>query len=292
MPETKPTVPKVLFKYIHQDRIEDVIERLLIRFTPPSEFNDPFDAKPAIALPKFKTLQAQRDQMREAIYFSKLVNDPGMSRSEFVNRPPPDDAHAKAIFEKQAQEFQITATERQVETFSQRFGILALAEEATSIVMWSHYSDKHCGFVIEFDTAHDFFGDESKRPGLDLGTPMKVRYQDQRPIMPMDCESVRSDVWQTKSSAWEYEKEWRIIRPFSEHTSKKERPDGLPPIYLFSLPGACVRRIIIGAKMGGPDIKRLGDAMKNPALGHVVIERAEEDLNEFRLNCVPFKFTE
>jgi len=40
-------IPGTLFKYVPPDRV-GVLSTRLLRFTPPAEFNDPFDSSPAV----------------------------------------------------------------------------------------------------------------------------------------------------------------------------------------------------------------------------------------------------
>lgn len=37
-----------IYKYLHEDRIEDILEHNLLRFTQPKEFNDPFELRPLL----------------------------------------------------------------------------------------------------------------------------------------------------------------------------------------------------------------------------------------------------
>jgi hypothetical protein len=37
------------------------------------------------------------------------------------------------------------------------FAFLSLSKVANSLLMWSHYTNAHTGFVIAFDSSNDFF---------------------------------------------------------------------------------------------------------------------------------------
>lgn len=78
-----------------------------------------------------------------------------------------------------------------------------------SILMWSHYAQNHKGFCIEYDF------DESPL----AGHLHPVQYSNQRKHIPgtfanSNGESANKAIYEAtlyKSSAWEYEKEWRCV---------------------------------------------------------------------------------
>jgi hypothetical protein len=56
-----PEPPEVLYKYLPPDRI-DILENMKIRFNPPSEFNDTFDAD--YLVPISQGVKAKSDRLR------------------------------------------------------------------------------------------------------------------------------------------------------------------------------------------------------------------------------------
>ena len=82
---------------------------------------------------------------------------------------------------------------------SATFGILCLSESLDEELMWSHYTDKHTGFAIEFDTAHSAFSA--------LGNWGKVEYVPEVPNFTLG--KPPEAFWKRKASSWSYEKEWR-----------------------------------------------------------------------------------
>ena len=88
-------------------------------------------------------------------------------------------------------------------------GVVCLSEVCDSILMWSHYAQKHTGVCFEFTRAEDNdLGDEEicspviyKRhyPQINLGW---LIHEDGRVMEAM--------MW-TKSWEWAYEQEWRLI---------------------------------------------------------------------------------
>ena len=76
--------------------------------------------------------------------------------------------------------------------------------------MWSHYADGHTGICIEFEATNqtEFFGEAQP-----------VIYQDEVPalnFLPASQDEKMEAMLLTKAKHWEYEREWRIIHPYSE----------------------------------------------------------------------------
>lgn len=93
---------------------------------------------------------------------------------------------------------------------SNKFGLICMSSTLQSPVMWAHYGDKHSGICLGFD--------------VDEQAVHKVSYQASRLKNLLNKESKLNDVKQellltlftTKSVEWSYEKECRIIVPFSQ----------------------------------------------------------------------------
>jgi hypothetical protein len=85
-------------------------------------------------------------------------------------------------------------------------GVLSLARACDNILMWSHYAANHTGLVIELDMLAD--------PGF-FATPINVRYQ--AAYVPtnyfIDPHGAVERTISTKSDAWSYESEVRIMKP-------------------------------------------------------------------------------
>lgn len=93
--------------------------------------------------------------------------------------------------------------------------VSSFCEENNQFLMWSHYSDSHRGFCIEYDT------DCWKKSDLRRRILFPVLYQDEvYNSTPHLLKSINETEWNnlypllsgsTKSKNWEYEKEWRFI---------------------------------------------------------------------------------
>lgn len=88
-----------------------------------------------------------------------------------------------------------------------QLGVLSLSEINDNILMWSHYSESHTGFCIEFERT-----DSNELGKWDYCMP--VLYDDNLPTLkPIELgdKKVVSKILTTKSELWSYEREWRIL---------------------------------------------------------------------------------
>ena len=101
------------------------------------------------------------------------------------------------------------------EKMNSLFLIGCLATDPKNRLMWSHYSDSHKGFCIEYD----FTGMK------DEVLPLPIIYSENHPLIPWKAaiahtpESIKEATADltlgllTKDKSWEYENEWRVLLP-------------------------------------------------------------------------------
>lgn len=161
--------------------------------------------------------------------------------------------------------------------FNLNVGVLCLSEVRDSILMWGHYTENHRGFVVGFDPDHPFFSKRSSEDD-DFGFLRWVNYQPQRPqVMLSDTTSI---AWfQTKSTDWAYEKEWRIVRVLSE---AEHRIDAKPfPFCLFEFAADAVCEIIVGMRSAPSLVREIQSlAARFPK---AAVLKAREDPSRYRL---------
>lgn len=134
----------ILYKYFSPDRV-DVLRDGMIRFTQLAAVNDPLDCRPRILQPdELSSVPYAEHQCCVTSYVTVL------------------------------QEALLTTDRRSI-------GMLCLTEKEDNLLMWSHYAQNHEGFVIGFDTDHEFFSKTENGTGL-----WKVKYSFQRPALPKE----------------------------------------------------------------------------------------------------------
>lgn len=115
---------------------------------------------------------------------------------------------------------------KRLESFSKLHGIISLSATCSSIPMWAHYANNHTGFAVELeidDTNPENLFINSTSPYLKPKSSDflfdEVSYEKERGINSnlenLDFEEIRRHYYFTKAKAWQYEKEFRFILPFT-----------------------------------------------------------------------------
>ncbi len=126
--------PSILYKYLPPSRI-DVLLRKRIRFSPPEDLNDPFESRPVIHADPQSTEEATLSELGDEDLAEKKA------------RWWDDRAHRRG-------------TEIVWNKVNELFGVLSLSEDPVQPVMWAHYASNSSGFLIGFDTTHEWFQGE------------------------------------------------------------------------------------------------------------------------------------
>jgi hypothetical protein len=90
-----------------------------------------------------------------------------------------------------------------IEDYYRNVGVLSLAADCDSILMWSHYANNHEGVCLEFDVR-----------GPECSYLKPVSYADSYPVariaeLANDRNALMDVMVYTKSNHWAYEQEWR-----------------------------------------------------------------------------------
>jgi len=223
------------FKYC-SDRpevIDGIFNKQVIRFTQPRALNDPLEFSPTM---RFKDAPAR--------YRSYDLDGVHLPSVEFF--------------------FRIQIIESQVNAY----GILSLTKIPNSFDMWSHYANGHRGFVLEFKDR--FWQHHSMKSKTGDEYPVqKVEYVEDYSISlenhvdsnkEIPTAVLHKELFFKKTYRWEYEHEYRMVRPLSDS------PDYVSPksnfahidtdIYLFPYDWECISSVIFGANMS-PDNKQV-----------------------------------
>lgn len=220
-------LPPYLYRYRSVDRpaqarTQRIIEAGMHYFASPSSFNDPFDCRPNF------TLDGDEHLVRNYLLGMWARQAPHMTDTE-------REQEVDAILRDPARDPRIPENNRIFAAaydslVTAQIGVLCLSEVRDSILMWSHYADCHRGVCLVYETNDSFF--VNAQP---------VRYQRQRPLVnPVTHtkDQMLDNAIFTKSDAWAYEKEWRILH---YQGGRGERQS----------PHACLRAIILGVAMSG-----------------------------------------
>jgi Protein of unknown function (DUF2971) len=253
-----------------------------MKFSRPSELNDPFEVRPYL-----RTLGEEEDWSKE--YHSIT---PGVIK-EAIRRLPPELADQVSFAQVHDElSSEVDQTMSLIENvvarvtpdiaaelynrFDRAIGILSLTESYTDLLMWSHYGHSHRGCVLEFDAHHKFFS--RARSDVDEFYRLRqVHYSVDRPRIDL-LRTNAVEIFLTKSDAWSYEKEWRMLVPLSSCAD----PSGLE-----AFPPEILRSVIFGANSPSDYRGKMLDLLHDNDFAHVNIRRAKLNELSYALDFEP-----
>lgn len=158
-------------------------------------------------------------------------------------------------------------------------------DATTDQLMWGHYAKGGTGIRVWFDS--DGFSDE-------LPPLIKVKYQAKKPRIDLGtlCAYDDKEVWGkflfdvliTKSSAWSYEHEYRMLIPPMHAESLVIRKDDLEFVRLGQ---ECISRIDLGPMGLQEDSRPIIEELKqNPATAHIDFRLATFKSEEYAYDYI------
>ena len=170
--------------------------------------------------------------------------------------------------------------------FGSLFGVVSLSNVSDSLLMWSHYTNGHKGFVIELDT--------DKLGVTQHGTPMqlfKVRYTTKvcsleiNPKMSeltSDSENEFINIVQTKSTEWAYEDEYRYLTKVKEY-DKSTNGDYYHPINTEGIISVNLGYYCERLK------EQIVNVLNHSDYKHVKLRSSYPDNNDYKLKFIDIK---
>lgn len=140
--------------------------------------------------------------------------------------------------------------------------IASFTTKKENLLFWSHYADSHKGFCVEYDSTL-----------MPISYAFKVQYKDEYPevIYPSKNDVVNFKPALIKSTAWEYEEEYRIIFVPEAFQPKN---DGTSLI----LNDKEMKNVYLGANMTNENKKTLVDMIErgpfNPGIWDVSLSKS------------------
>jgi len=246
------------FKYFsdHKKVMECIFKHQKIRFTQPRAFNDPLEFSPTMRF-----------------------ND-NQSNYQFYDLDGTIFSSVELFFRVQIIEAQINS-----------YGILSLTKIPDSFDMWSQYANGHGGFLIEFKD--DFYRHPLMKSKAGDEYPVrKVEYVEDYTIYlehlvdtnkEIPREVIHNELFFKKTSRWEHEHEYRMVRPLADLPGYQPPKTSYPytdvNVYLFPFDWDCVSSIILGANMSKENKMQIVQCCEehNIPLFHAYIVRDHKD---------------
>ena len=256
----------------------------MIRYTQPSALNDPFEGKvqaTGIASREY-VLETVTDDFMDEQFEQVLAQYPRSVRALLTEDvlgtlKRTSLSVLPRIFDDVSPRIASAITSSLSAQVRQRLGVLSLSATPTHALMWSHYTQNGRGFVLGFNTRHAHF--DARRADTDEFRHLRaVEYRDHLKASYL-VDFTGLDLLYVKSTDWQYEQEWRIVRAVTDGDetvgSQKE------PIYLFTLPPLAVSHVIMGYGMSDSDTKRLSYVLGDPKYTHVTVSQAKLSTNDY-----------
>lgn len=198
----------MIYKYCNIETATQTVKNNFLKFTPPNEFNDPYDIHVDIKpysvndFPKlFNTLKKKKD-LFEQFKNAGIYNN----WTEFVDKLS-DNTFRSIVLKKDSEQI-LNWVNTFPDTLSKDLLITCFSEDPSSILMWAHYAEKFMGCVLGFDYDQDEYLSRYLA---------KVKYKNKPFSIDVKyCYGYRNNKLlansaKTKYKDWSYEKEQRII---------------------------------------------------------------------------------
>lgn len=238
---------KIPFLYHYQKFNEEYIADLLlndrIKFSNPSNFNDPWDCRLNFSKALLENPEIHSKNVEYAI--DLLRRHFHIPETELVIKA--DELRAnKLLMEAKFDEFTVGLNDAIIKDYR----VYCLSTEPTNHLMWAHYAkdsdgkDAHKGVCFGFHTDNPIFSEA-------LEVTYTENYPQLNPAEEDECKFLR-DVLFTKAKEWESEREYRLIAKENDSEEFFILREGYLPFNSQNL--ACV---IVGCSMPEPDIQKL-----------------------------------
>ena len=176
-----------------------------VYYSDPTQFNDPLDCSPTVIA------DVSLQEIERLCYQMYSKNKGGQGADEVIQNiqyltTEYGDYTKDKDVEGYYQSMLISHINQQLDKIMKNKGVLSLAGQWNSPLMWSHYADEHKGICIEYDISSSVHG-----------TLKKIDYEGSRGIFVStllnwifnDSQSAESEIeekyFYTKASQWKYE---------------------------------------------------------------------------------------
>lgn len=266
-----PPPPKILYKYLSPDRIGNVLGCGTVRFTPLMNTNDSFEVRSTfhkLAGPRFIQMldeQIEHQVSKESIdaAIADALKEIGLGglnidfAKQHLERIYGRDISnvLRSMMKSTVDKIMVPClndpnrAEELLDKLGRRLMCFSLSERYDSPPMWAHYAANDTGFVVAFDTEHDWFQHRKDAQNTRL---QKITYFDGKVEEPL--ENIQA-AFISKTADWSYEREWRIYANEDEIEKTVGTPDD--PVHLLTFPADAVARVIVGSKATEETVKHI-----------------------------------
>ena len=159
--------------------------------------------------------------------------------------------------------------------------VTCFSKDPKSILMWSHYGDKHKGVCLEYERPESFdFVDmkySDKRPKIKTSkltsfvAAKTILGEDYNQNIDQTIISEMMEPYQTKANGWEYEQEVRCMITTNSNSKSLSKDEDK---YFYKMPKPT--KIIIGCRAGGEEMNELIKLAKKMKIKYVFLKKDKE----------------
>ncbi len=300
-----------IYKYLRFDNAIKTLDNSSVILNNPVNYNDPFDCviKPSEEDEKIcykRILNYYMFKEFSKIFLDKKIKIPFwllwvrwelklfiklMRKNPYYDKMPGFDGIMTIVFNKYAEthkdfkkelekkkiEFSKTI-KKAVEDIREMLLVSCFSKDNKSILMWSHYGDKHQGVCVEFNVDSDGFKEvryEKKRQQLDLKMITAVVLGYDFIGEPVNKENLKllkalTKLLLTKSRDWQYESEVRTVHSLSETNDDVFQAGDK---YFLKMPK--IERVYTGCRISHDNLMLLKE--KHPNIEIVELEDSDKE---------------
>lgn len=295
------TPPKHLYRYLSFEGGKATLDFNKLRYSRPSDFNDPFDIQyyPPIGFSKRNLVDACIHRIQpfllssnlqyETLNFTKALNDQIYLSWKLVlsgERSLESVIGTHREFLEQVFHIEFPKFEeylKDLEPMWSSLFVVCFTESPKNLPMWAHYANKHKGLILEIDN--------SPRDNWLHKNMHEVRYVDDLPailtlssVVDLALRGQNFEIGlaaarypQYKSKDWKSELEWRNIEYRTEWQEE----------YLhLDFPSKLIKKVILGCRMDPQDNKKIRCICKDKYPEAKIFE-AKKKVDEFGLDYIP-----
>ena len=247
------------------DWLRSMIVGKRLRFSNPARFNDPWDCKPS-----FNSDAALDPANRERLvqYYIKITRKHGNLSEEEAQRRAQLFRDNPAVLKERIDAISASYPEQ----MDKRWRVYCLSTHPDHELMWAHYAQSHTGVCLQFRSRDDLFFQA-----------LRMTYLRYYPVFDVADESDDAivTIMLTKSRAWRYEDEYRLIAQERAHAPGAEAPlvtdDSLLP-----LPDGSLKCVIVGCLAEDSTLEAVRRVISE-APYPIALKRAVKVPNEYNL---------
>lgn len=255
-----------LYRYqsFDADGLRLLLSKRQLLFSNPARFNDPWDCQPDFD-PNVADDDAEREkQARRYLDIARrhFPNQSTTQNEQMAKRIRNDPRFVRDRINEFSKKFPAQIAEI--------YRVYCLSAVPNHELMWAHYANKHQGICLEFTSRCSLFSEARK--------VIYRKFYPKYDVMGGNEEECLAALL-TKSKAWRYEKEYRLIAREKSHAV----PDTLTSENgLVPLPDGSLQAVIVGCLARPETVEAIKEIIRE-APYPIALKRAEKARTEYKL---------